>query len=171
MLYHVPHHIIFLLVIMIHTSEVSPRTLTLLEYPFTFFTNTRHPLQCYHLSFSTKKDCIFQQYKTLTWLPVYQFGTSSLSGTVVRVAIITSILASSYNFHSTLTSTSLFNSIWHMAIWAQIAIPPWSFHSPYPIGTRSWMTTKASTPSQLELVPMTLWQQRFWYLNKEALKL
>jgi hypothetical protein len=29
-----------------------------LEIPFTF-TNTHHPLQHYHLSFSTKKDCIF----------------------------------------------------------------------------------------------------------------
>jgi hypothetical protein len=30
-----------------------------LENPFTFFTNTRHLLQRYHLSYSTKKDCIF----------------------------------------------------------------------------------------------------------------
>jgi hypothetical protein len=65
LLYHVPHHIIFLLVIMIHTSGLSPCSPTLLENPFTFFTNTHHPLQPlqplqrYHLSFSTKKDCIF----------------------------------------------------------------------------------------------------------------
>jgi hypothetical protein len=57
--YHVPHHIIFLLVIMIDTSGLSPRTPSLFENPFTFFTNTHHLLQCYHLSFSTKKDCIF----------------------------------------------------------------------------------------------------------------
>jgi hypothetical protein len=44
--YHVPHHIIFLLVIMIHTSGLSPRTPSLLENPFTFFTNTCHTLQC-----------------------------------------------------------------------------------------------------------------------------
>jgi hypothetical protein len=57
--YHVHHHIIFLLVITIHTSGLSPCTPSLFENPFTFFTNTRHPLQCSHLSFSTKKDCIF----------------------------------------------------------------------------------------------------------------
>jgi hypothetical protein len=32
---------------------------SLFENPFTFFTNTRHPSQYYHLSISTKKDCIF----------------------------------------------------------------------------------------------------------------
>jgi hypothetical protein len=57
--YHVPHHIIFLLVIMIDTSGLSLHMLSLLENPFTFFTNTRHLLQCYQLSFSMKKDCIF----------------------------------------------------------------------------------------------------------------
>jgi hypothetical protein len=51
--YHMPHLIIFLLVIIIHTSGLSLCTLTLLENPFTFFTNTHHPLQCYH------QDCIF----------------------------------------------------------------------------------------------------------------
>jgi hypothetical protein len=44
-------HIIFLLVIMLHTSGLSPYSPTLLENLFTFFTNTHHPLQCYHLSF------------------------------------------------------------------------------------------------------------------------
>jgi hypothetical protein len=57
--YHVPHHIIFLLVIMIDTSGLSPCKPSLLENPFTFFTNTCHLLQCYYLSFSRKKDCIF----------------------------------------------------------------------------------------------------------------
>jgi hypothetical protein len=57
-LYHVTHHIIFVLVIMIDTPGLSPRMPSLLENPFTFFTNTCHLLQCYHLSFSTK-NCIF----------------------------------------------------------------------------------------------------------------
>jgi hypothetical protein len=39
-----PHHF-FLLVITIHTSGLSSRTPSLLENPFTVFTNTRHPLQ------------------------------------------------------------------------------------------------------------------------------
>ncbi len=59
LLYHMPHHIISLLVIMIDTSGLSPHMLSLLENPFTFFTNTCHLLQHYHLSFSTKKDCTF----------------------------------------------------------------------------------------------------------------
>jgi hypothetical protein len=59
MSYHVPHHIIFLLVanydshIRVITVHVQP----LIENPFTFLTNTCHPLQRSHLSFSTKKDC------------------------------------------------------------------------------------------------------------------
>jgi hypothetical protein len=57
--YHVPHHIIILLVITIHTSGLSLRTPSLFKNPFTFFTNIHHPLQHSHLSFSTKKDCIF----------------------------------------------------------------------------------------------------------------
>jgi hypothetical protein len=57
--YHMTHHIIFVLAIMIDTSGLSPCTPSLLENPFTFFTNTCHLLQCYHLSFSTKKDFIF----------------------------------------------------------------------------------------------------------------
>jgi hypothetical protein len=44
---------------MIDTSGLSLRMPSLLENPFTFFTNTCHLWQCYHLSFSTKKDCIF----------------------------------------------------------------------------------------------------------------
>jgi hypothetical protein len=47
------------------------------------------------------------------------------------------IFFSSYSFHYTLISTSLFNSLCHMAVWAQIAIPPWRFHSPHLIGARS----------------------------------
>jgi hypothetical protein len=54
--YHMPHHIIFLLVIMIHTSGLSSHMLTLLENPFTFFTNTCHPLQCYHCSMCQARD-------------------------------------------------------------------------------------------------------------------
>jgi hypothetical protein len=42
-------------------SEFRVTTANLLENPLTFFTNTRHLLQCYHLSFSTKKDCIFSR--------------------------------------------------------------------------------------------------------------
>jgi hypothetical protein len=34
---------------------------SLLENPLTFFTNTCRPLQHLHLSFSTKKDCIFSR--------------------------------------------------------------------------------------------------------------
>jgi hypothetical protein len=40
--YHMTHHIIFLLVIMIDTSGLSLRMPSLLENPFTFFTNTCH---------------------------------------------------------------------------------------------------------------------------------
>jgi hypothetical protein len=80
LLYHVPHHIIFLLVIMIDTSRLSPHKPSLWEYPFTFFTNTHHLLQCYHLSFSTKKDCIFPGITVVNidmapCLPVHQIIT------------------------------------------------------------------------------------------------
>jgi hypothetical protein len=53
--YLMPHFIIFLLLIMIHTLMLSPHMPCLLENLFTFFTNTCHSLQCYHLSFSTKE--------------------------------------------------------------------------------------------------------------------
>jgi hypothetical protein len=53
--YHVPHQS----QVNTQSSGLPPRTPSLLENPLTFFTNTRHPSQCYHLSFSTKKDCIF----------------------------------------------------------------------------------------------------------------
>jgi hypothetical protein len=53
--YHVPHQS----QLNIQSSGLSPRTPSLLENLLTFFTNTCHPSQCYHLSFSTKKDCIF----------------------------------------------------------------------------------------------------------------
>jgi hypothetical protein len=55
--YHVPHQSQQ----NTQSSGLSPRTLSLLENPLTFFTNTHHPSQCYHLSFSTKKDCIFSR--------------------------------------------------------------------------------------------------------------
>jgi hypothetical protein len=55
MSYHVPHQS----QVNTQSSGLPPRTPSLLENPLTFFTNTRHPSQCYHLSFSTKKDCIF----------------------------------------------------------------------------------------------------------------
>jgi hypothetical protein len=54
------------------------------------------------------------------------------------------IYISSHSLHFTLISTSLISSICHITIWVQIAIPPWSFHSPHPIGTRSSRTTTAS---------------------------
>jgi hypothetical protein len=53
--YHVPHKS----QVNTQSSGLSPRTPSLLENPLTFFTNTRHLSQRYHLSFSTKKDCIF----------------------------------------------------------------------------------------------------------------
>ena len=55
--YHVPHQS----QLNTQSSGLSPRTPSLLENPLTFFTNTRHPSQRYHLSFSTKKDCIFSR--------------------------------------------------------------------------------------------------------------
>jgi hypothetical protein len=55
--YHVPHQS----QLNTQSSRLSPRTPSLLENPLTFFTNTRHPSQRYHLSFSTKKDCIFSR--------------------------------------------------------------------------------------------------------------
>jgi hypothetical protein len=89
--------------------------------------------------------------------------TSSPHHHLVRVGVNTSSYFNSHSFHSTLISTSLFNSICHMAIWAQIAnsklqiaIPPWSLHLPHLIGPRSSRTTTASTLYQLELVPTTL---------------
>jgi hypothetical protein len=92
LLYHVPHHIISLLVIMIHTSRLSPCTLTLFENPCTFFTNTHHPLQCYHLSFSTKKDCIFP-CNTVATKPWRGSPFTSLPHHhLVRVEMITYIL-------------------------------------------------------------------------------
>jgi hypothetical protein len=112
LLYHVPHHIIFLLVIMFYTSGLSMCMPSLLENPFTFFTNTHHPLQCYHLSFSTKNDCIFpcNAVVNLMWVPIYQFATWSLSQ-----SRNIHIYFSFYSFHSTLISTSLFNSVCHTA--------------------------------------------------------
>jgi hypothetical protein len=53
--YHVPHQS----QVNTQSSGLPPRTPSLLENPLTFFTNTRHPSQRYHLSFSTNKDCIF----------------------------------------------------------------------------------------------------------------
>jgi hypothetical protein len=75
------------------------------------------------------------------WLPVDWFATSSLGQSRNN-----HIYISSHSLHFTLISTSLFSSIFicHITIWAQIAIPPWSFHSPHPIGTRSSRTTTAS---------------------------
>jgi hypothetical protein len=55
--YHVPHQS----QVNTQSSGLSPRTPSLLENPLTFFTNTRHPSQRYHLSFSTKRDCIFSR--------------------------------------------------------------------------------------------------------------
>jgi hypothetical protein len=55
--YHVPHQS----QLNTQSSGWSLRTPSLLENPLTFFTNTCHPSQCYHLSFSTKKDCIFSR--------------------------------------------------------------------------------------------------------------
>jgi hypothetical protein len=57
LLYHLPHQS----QLNTQSSGLSLRTPSLLENPLTFFTNTRHPSQCYHLSFSTKKDCIFSR--------------------------------------------------------------------------------------------------------------
>jgi hypothetical protein len=53
--YHVPHQS----QLNTQSSRLPPRTLSLLENPLSFFTNTHHPSQRYHLSLSTKKDCIF----------------------------------------------------------------------------------------------------------------
>jgi hypothetical protein len=113
LLYHMPHHIIFLLVIMIHTSELSPHMSTLLENPCNFFTNTCHPLQHYHLSFSTKKDYISMQHSTKPWHGSL-FSTSSLRQSRNNhiyfsshsLVLIVSILL--------LIFTNLFNSIHHM---------------------------------------------------------
>jgi hypothetical protein len=55
--HHVPHQS----QVNTQSSRLLPRLPNLLENPLTFFTNTRHLLQCYHLSFSTKKDCIFSR--------------------------------------------------------------------------------------------------------------
>jgi hypothetical protein len=55
--YHVPHQS----QLNTQSSGLPPRTPSLLENPLSFFTNTRHPSQRYHLSLSTKKDCIFSR--------------------------------------------------------------------------------------------------------------
>jgi hypothetical protein len=55
--YHVPHPS----QLNTQSSGLSPHTPSLLENPLTFFTNTHHPSQRYHLSFSTKKDWIFSR--------------------------------------------------------------------------------------------------------------
>jgi hypothetical protein len=65
---------------------------SLLENPLTFFTNTCHPSQRYHLSFSTKKDCIFSNNTVVNidvapHLPVCHIITH-----LVRVGVNTSIL-------------------------------------------------------------------------------
>jgi hypothetical protein len=55
--YHLPHQS----QLNTQSSGLPPRMPSLLENPLTFFNNTRHPSQRYHLSFSTKKDCIFSR--------------------------------------------------------------------------------------------------------------
>jgi hypothetical protein len=59
--YHMPHQS----QLNTQSSGLSPCTLSLLENPLAFFTNTCHPSQRYHLSFSTKKDCIFSRNTVL----------------------------------------------------------------------------------------------------------
>jgi hypothetical protein len=115
MLYHAPHHIIFLLVIMIQphirgiTTHTDPLRISI------------HFLHQYTSPFAMLPSVLFYKeglyismqhssYKTLTWLPIYQFATSSLSQSRND-----HIYFSSYSFHSTLTPTSLFNSVCHMA--------------------------------------------------------
>jgi hypothetical protein len=55
----VSYHVLHQSQLNTQSSGLSPCTPSFLENPLTFFTNTRHPSQRYHLSFSTKKDCIF----------------------------------------------------------------------------------------------------------------
>jgi hypothetical protein len=74
--YHVPHQS----QLNTQSSGLLPRTLSLLENPLTFFTNTSHLSQRYHLSFSTKKDCIFSRNTVLNidvapLLPVHHIIT------------------------------------------------------------------------------------------------
>jgi hypothetical protein len=106
-LYHMPHHVIFLLVIMIHTSSLSsciPILLDSLSSPI-------HVTLCNIIicPFLQKMTLHFHttQYKTF---PIYQFATSSLSQSRNN-----HIYFSSYSFHPTLISTSLVNNIY--AIW------------------------------------------------------
>ncbi len=108
---------------------------------------------------------IFMQHSSKNWRG--SPFTGSPHHHLVRVEIIT-IYFSSHSFHPTLISTSLFYSICHTAIWALIALPPWSFHSRHLIGPRTSRATTASTLYQWELVLMTPQLWRFQYLNEEA---
>jgi hypothetical protein len=84
--YHLPHQS----QLNTHSSGLLPRMPSLLENPLTFFTNTRHPSQRYHLSFSTKKDYIFTQHSSKHWRG--SPFTSSPHHHLVRVGANTSIL-------------------------------------------------------------------------------
>jgi hypothetical protein len=88
--------------------QVIPAHAKLLRKSIHLFTNTCHSLQHYHLSFSTKKECIFacNTLGNIEWLPIYPFATLSLSQSRND-----HIYFSLHSFHSTLISTSLSNSI------------------------------------------------------------
>jgi hypothetical protein len=88
MSYHVPHQS----QVNTQSSGLSPRTPSLLENPLTFFTNTCHPSQRYHLSFSTKKDCVFSHNTVVNIDVAPRLPVCHIITHLVRVGVNTSIL-------------------------------------------------------------------------------
>jgi hypothetical protein len=121
--YHVPHQIIIWHTnIWVTTAHAKPlRESTHFLYQYTSPIATLPSILFY-------KDrlYIFMQHRRKHWCG--SLFTSLPHHHLVREEIITSIF-SSHSFHPTLIYTRLFNSVCHMAIWAQIALPPWSFHT------------------------------------------
>jgi hypothetical protein len=74
------------------SSGLPLHTPSLLENPLTFFTNTCHPSQCYHLSFSTKKDCIFSCNTVVNIDVAPRLPVCHIISDLVRVGVNTSLL-------------------------------------------------------------------------------
>jgi hypothetical protein len=109
--YHMmPHNIIFLLVIMIHTSRLSS-CMPILKKSINFLHQHMSPFAMLPSVHFYKEGLFPHNTTNLDVAPHYQFATSSLSQHRNN-----HIYFSSYSFQSTSTSTSLFNSICHMAL-------------------------------------------------------
>jgi hypothetical protein len=115
--YHVPHQS----QLNTQSSGLSPRTPSLLENPLTFFTNTRtSPFTMLPSVLFYKEGLyIFMQHSSKHWRGSPFTGLPHHH--LVRVGVNTSILILIVSILLYFLATSLFNSVCHTAIWAQIA--------------------------------------------------